>query len=127
MSNSNLNLEKSENENSESSRTENAILDALKSICTNNLIYFQSDESESGLRIHGAFVGLIDHIDFAKPLIAEIEQFAGEYDFDEATPGNGYRSFLYVFNSALNHTLKVSKYVTENRGSLLFRKNIYMK
>jgi hormone-sensitive lipase len=103
------------------------LIDALKEICYNNVDYFKEDESTQGLRLHGAFVGIIDHLDTAKPLVSEIEEFAGEYDFDEVTKGNGYRSFLLVFDSAVQHTLKLSKYVTENRSSILFRKNIYMK
>lgn len=62
-----------------------------------------------------------------KPLITEIEEFMAEYDFDASTPGNGFRSFLMVFESAVHHSMKLSKYVTENRSGLLFRTNIYMK
>lgn len=101
--------------------------EALKSIICNNIDYFKTDESANGLRMHGAFLGLIDHLDDARPLIQEIELFYKNYDYDEKTPGNGYRSFIKVFDCAINHTMKIVKYVTEGRSSLLFRKSSYTK
>jgi hormone-sensitive lipase len=101
--------------------------EALKSIICNNIDYFKSDESTNGLKLHFAFVSIIDHLDDALPLVQRIESLCHLYDFDEATPGNGYRSFLKVFDAAIHHTFKIVKYVTESRGSLLFRKNNYTK
>lgn len=101
--------------------------EALKSIVCNNIDYYKSDESMNGLKLHGAFLGIIDNLDEAQPLIQEIEFFCKSYDFDATTPGNGYRSFIKIFDCAINHTLKIVKYVTENRSSLLFRKNNYTK
>ncbi|XP_058823346.1 hormone-sensitive lipase [Topomyia yanbarensis] len=103
------------------------LFDTLIELCRNNINYFKDDETENGLRIHGAFVGLIDHIETAKPLVKEIKNFAHEYDYDEASPGNGFRSFIYVMNSCVKNTLKLARYVMENRGSMLFRKTVYVK
>lgn len=102
-------------------------LNTLIELCKNNIKYFEDDETESGLRMHGAFVGLIDHIETVKPLVKEVHGFVHEYDFDENTPGNGFRSFLYVVECCIKTTLKLSRYVMENRGSILFRKNVYVK
>ncbi|XP_053692316.1 hormone-sensitive lipase isoform X2 [Sabethes cyaneus] len=103
------------------------LFDTLIELCKNNIKYFEEDETESGLRIHGAFVGLIDHIETAKPLVTEVQGFVHEYDYDESSPGNGFRSFLYVMDSCVKTTLKLARYVMENRGSLLFRKSVYVK
>ena len=103
------------------------VWEALKSIICNNIDYYKSDESTNGMKIHGAFLGIIDNLDEARPLVTEIEEFCELYDFDENTPGNGYRSFIKVFDCAINHTFKIVKYVTESRSSLLFRKNTYTK
>lgn len=103
------------------------VWEALKSIICNNIDYYKSDESMNGLKLHGAFLGIIDNLDEARPLIQEIELFCSVYDFDATTPGNGYRSFIKIVDCAINHTLKIVKYVTENRSSLLFRKNNYTK
>lgn len=103
------------------------VWEALKSVIHNNIDYYKTDESTNGLKLHGAFLGIIDHLDEAQPLIQEIEILCKLYDFDENTPGNGYRSFVKVFDCAINHTLKIVKYVTESRASLLFRKSTYTK
>ncbi|XP_065076519.1 hormone-sensitive lipase [Ochlerotatus camptorhynchus] len=103
------------------------LFESLIELCRNNIKYFEGDESENGLRIHGAFVGLIDHIETAKPLVKEVQEFVHEYDFDEDTPGNGFRSFLYVVDSCVKTTLKLARYVMENRGTILFRKTVYVK
>jgi hypothetical protein len=101
--------------------------DALKSIICNNIDYYKSDDTANGLKLHGALLEIIDQIDGARPLYREIESFCSEYDLDEQTQANGYRSFLKVFDSAINHTFKILKYVTENRSGLLFRKTAYTK
>lgn len=104
-----------------------ALYDAFADLCHNNEEYFKTDDSENGLRMHGAYVGLIDHLETARTYVRQIREFAHEYDFSADIPGNGYRSFLLVVRSCLSHGLKLSSYVMQNRGSLLFRKSLYMK
>lgn len=103
------------------------VWEALQAVVNNNIDYFKRDESTNGLKLHGAFLGIIDHLEVARPLVQEIEMFYKMYDFDEKTPGNGYRSSIKLFDCAINHTLKIVKYVTQKRSTLLFRKNNYTK
>ncbi len=104
-----------------------ALYEAFEDLCKNNVEYFSTDDTENGLRLHGAFVSLIDHLAVARNYVTDIKEFAHEYDFDEKTPGNGYRSFLLVVRSCISHSLKLSSFVMQNRSSLLFRKAMYMK
>lgn len=101
--------------------------DALIDICQNNVKYFECDESETGQRFVCAFRGIIDHIAIARQFVAKIITFVHEYDFDETTPANGYRSFVKTTQACINQTVKVCKYIAQNRSYLLFRKNMYMK
>lgn len=101
--------------------------DALVDICQNNVKYFECDENEIGQRFLCAFRGIIDHIAIARKFVAKIITFVHEYDFDETTPANGYRSFVKAVQACINHTVKVCKYIAQNRSYLLFRKNMYMK
>lgn len=103
------------------------LYDALADICQNNIKYFECDESEIGQRFLCAFRGIIDHLIIARKFVAKMIQFVHEYDFDELTPANGYRSFVKAVQSCINHTVKTSKYIAQNRSYLLFRKNMYMK
>lgn len=104
-----------------------ALYDALADICQNNVKYFECDESETGQRFLCAFRGIIDHITIARQFVAKIITFVHEYDFDKHTPANGYRSFVKAIQACINHTVKVCKYIAQNRSYLLFRKNMYMK
>ncbi|KAJ6634788.1 Hormone-sensitive lipase [Pseudolycoriella hygida] len=104
-----------------------ALYEAFEDLCRNNVEYFSTDETENGLRLHGAFISLIDHLEIVRNYVAKIKEFAHEYDFDEVTPGNGYRSFLLVVRACIKHSLKLSSYIMQNRSSLLFRKSMYMK
>lgn len=101
--------------------------DALESVIANNIDYYQHDETENGLKIRAALLSIIDQLNLARPLICQIEDFCGMYDFDAQTPGNGYRSMLSVFDSAIHHTHRIIDYVTVARSNFLFRKTTYMK
>ncbi|XP_031621456.1 hormone-sensitive lipase [Contarinia nasturtii] len=104
-----------------------ALYDALIDICQNNIKYFECDDSETGQRFLCAFRGIIDHIAIARQFVTKITTFVHEYDFDEVTPANGYRSFVKTISACINHNFKVAKYIAQNRSYLLFRKNMYMK
>lgn len=104
-----------------------ALYDALVDICQNNVKYFECDDSETGQRFLCAFRGIIDHITIARQFVTKIIAFVHEYDFDETTPANGYRSFVKTIQACINHCVKVAKYIAQNRSYLLFRKNMYMK
>lgn len=104
-----------------------ALYDAFKDLCTNNAEYFETDDTENGQRLHGAFIGLLDHLETARGYVKEIRLFVHEYDFHESVPGNGYRSFLLVVRSCISHGMKLSSYIMQNRSSMLFRKSMYMK
>lgn len=103
------------------------IWEALKSIIRDNIDYYGTDKSTAGLKLHSALLSIIDHLDEARPLIQEIDLFCKAYDYDEITPGNGYRSFIKVFDCAINHTTRIVKYIAESRSGLMFRKSTYTK
>lgn len=101
--------------------------DELMILCLNNLDFYQKVKSNNGVTFVQNFEVLIKNIQEIIPVVTDIECFAGDYDLDEETRGNGYRSFIYVYESAVNRTAKVCKYVNENRESIFFRKSFYEK
>lgn len=103
------------------------IVDELIKMSVSNAAFYKDDQSFIGVKLCSIFTKLIDVLQKSVPVIKEIESFAGLYDFDEKTQGNGYRSFVYIFNSAVNHANTICTYITDNRGNLLFRKSVYMK
>lgn len=109
------------------SAPEYAMYEVLKDLCLNNSQYFQSHDSETGLRLHGAFLALIDHVESVKPIVDYVRKAAPSYDFDENTPGNGYASFVSVVDACIRHGVKLCKQVCINRDSFFFRASYYMR
>lgn len=101
--------------------------DELVEICQDNRDYFESDDSDMGQRFHNEFICLLSHIDTARKQVTEINGFAHEYDYDERTPGNGYRSLVKAMHAAIEYCIRVSSYIAKNRRYLLFRRSVYIK
>ncbi|CAH1728739.1 unnamed protein product [Chironomus riparius] len=100
--------------------------ESLKSIIDNNIDFLKCDQS-SYLTLHDALLGITNQLNDARILYEEIESFCKKYDVDENIQANGYRSFLKIFDSAINHAFKTLKHYTENRSKLFFRRNHYIK
>jgi hormone-sensitive lipase len=104
-----------------------AMYKVLKDLSMNNAQFFQQDESESGQRLHAGFLALIDQVNMITPMMHEVRKVAPQFDFDEDTPANGYRSFVYVVDMCVQHGVKLSRLVCDSRDSFLFRKSFYMR
>lgn len=101
--------------------------DQVIKLCNSNREYFNKDKSETGTKIRSNFFKIVELLEKSTMVLNEIENFAGQYDFDEKTPGNGYRSFIFIFNAAVKHTENICNYIHENRGKFLFRKSVTAK
>ncbi|XP_037948822.1 hormone-sensitive lipase-like [Teleopsis dalmanni] len=95
--------------------------------CQEQAVFFQDDSTERGQRLYAAFVAWQDFIRSANKLVLQIEEFAHKYDFDENTPGNGYRSFVSVTNACVVHGQEICKNLVTARSTVFFRKKFYMK
>ncbi|XP_001361054.3 hormone-sensitive lipase [Drosophila pseudoobscura] len=95
--------------------------------CQEHAAFFAKDHTEFGQRLHAAHIAWQDFIVLANRLVLQIEVFAHEYDFDEQTPGNGYRSFVYVTNACISHGINICKQLLATRNTMFFRKKVYMK
>lgn len=104
------------------------LYDSLVEICQNTIRYFESDTKiTTNQRFLDAFRKILQQVEIIRQYITEFNGFAHEYDFDEQTPGNGYRSIVKITHEYIKHTVKVGKYIAENRSNLLFRKKTYVK
>lgn len=95
--------------------------------CQEHAEYFAKDHTEYGQRLHAAHIAWQDFIVLANRLVLQIDAFAHEYDFDASTPGNGYRSFIYVTNACIIHGSNICQQLFATRATLFFRKKFYMK
>ncbi|KAH8270790.1 hypothetical protein KR018_003898 [Drosophila ironensis] len=99
----------------------------LYSACQDHAAFFAKDHTEHGQRLHAAHIAWQDFIVVANRLVLQIEAFAHEYDFDESTPGNGYRSFCSVTNACIEHGNGICRQLLATRSTLFFRRKFYMK
>lgn len=97
-------------------------INVLQDLCINNAEYFATDSSENGQRLYISFMCIRDTIASISPKITHITREAPHFDFDENTPGNGYRSFLSVLSSAVNYAIQLNKKVCLKRETTFFRK-----
>lgn len=103
------------------------MIDQLINLCENNQDYFKNDKSALGVKLHDNFNKIYDYVNKSSSVIKEIKNFAGDYDFDDKTHANGYRSFIHIFNSAVVYTATICRNIIDSRGNFFFRKSFYVK
>ncbi|KAG1674060.1 Hormone-sensitive lipase [Nymphon striatum] len=99
----------------------------LKSLCNNNLHYFENDSSEYAKRFVCGFNCIIETVDRMELQVECIEKVAHHFDLDEKSRGNGFRSCLIVIDKCIKTTIKLSKTICLKRDSFLFRRIQHLK
>lgn len=95
-------------------------------VCTaalENAAFFKSCTSNPGRTLHNGFEELAKHSQNVAPLLDRIRLEAPKYDFSAETPGNGYRSFLTIFDCLFSRCIVLCKSVHRHRNTLAF--NMY--
>ena len=85
-----------------------------------NAEHFKSHTSPSGKALFFGFQQLAENCQSVGPLLNKIKQEAPKYDLDAQTPGNGYRSFLTIYDSLFNNCLTLCNSVSLERDHMLF-------
>jgi hypothetical protein len=87
--------------------------------------HFRCDRS--GSKLYEITNLIIKSVKVLGSLTEEVQSFACNYDVDETTPGNGFRSFVYVTEKAIEKTFVIARQIQENRGKLFFRRKFHEK
>lgn len=104
------------------------LYDKLIELCQSNIQYYEcAGTTVAAKRFFEAFHSIIKQLGIIRQFVSEFHGFVHEYDFDEMTPANGYRSIVKATHGMINHTFKLTKYIAKNRGSLLFRRMEYVR
>ncbi|XP_018336747.1 hormone-sensitive lipase isoform X2 [Agrilus planipennis] len=112
---------------SEESEDDNTNSSTLNDLCKSNSDYFVNDNTENGQRLYTSFLTIADNLNSLAITRKKIESVVHNFDYDENTPANGYRSFLKVVDYAIAHSLQVIKKVSLKRDGVLFRKAVITK
>lgn len=94
----------------------------LRNLCDGNIEYFRNDTSDTAKSLVIELRGIYEVLIKSEPLVNQVSGFFHEYDFDEHTPGNGYRSFVSMYEDAIKYCLKYTKDIQNRRRRLFFRK-----
>ncbi|CAB3400966.1 unnamed protein product [Caenorhabditis bovis] len=117
--------------NSRLSIDRSAIFKLIEELCADNAAHFaKALESTSGLyseRMPAVYRNLQESIAQLKENIKALQTLAPKYDYDEKTPGNGYRSLVCICDTTLLHIVSLQKSVIEQRGSFVFRLSHFCK
>ncbi|XP_050466782.1 hormone-sensitive lipase isoform X2 [Cataglyphis hispanica] len=99
---------------------------ALRKLCHAS-VEFMSSNNENSVRIKAALLVILEQLDELLPLYNEIAKFASHFDFDEETPGNGYRSFLSMVDKCIIHSEQVCRQMYDQKDSMFSRTSHHMK
>ncbi|XP_038065915.1 hormone-sensitive lipase-like [Patiria miniata] len=99
----------------------------LRQLVINNIEHYQKSKSSSGEKFFTVFCLIEEESDAVRPAVETLASIAPRFDFDERTPGNGYRSLISVVECSVEKLIQISRYVAVNRDSLLFRAGHYLR
>ncbi|KAL3095378.1 hypothetical protein niasHS_007477 [Heterodera schachtii] len=107
----------------------NAVFDLLKQLATDNFTYFRQNCSSSvyGKRMSECCDELSASADLMRDIIRKLQFASQKCDYDENTPGNGFRSLVCITDIVLLHLVSVLRICSESRGILMFRLAYYCK
>lgn len=97
----------------------------LRANVLDNLNYFQTFKDSELLALASILQKLNIHLEKISDILPILENSARNSDYDENVPGNGFWSYLHMFNCALKNVRKICKQLTKNRTKLLFNRKCY--
>eukprot|EP00058_Branchiostoma_floridae_P024634 XP_002610124.1 hypothetical protein BRAFLDRAFT_89828 [Branchiostoma floridae] len=97
----------------------------LRSLTANNSEYFERHKTQYSSRFSSAVCILQGHADAIQPILEGFIRIAPDFDVDESTPGNGYRSLVKVVGTCIRRIIHVQRKVVNNRDGLLFQSKHY--
>uniref|UniRef100_A0A914H190 Hormone-sensitive lipase n=1 Tax=Globodera rostochiensis TaxID=31243 RepID=A0A914H190_GLORO len=101
----------------------NAVFDLLKQLAIDNYVYFRQNNSSSvyGNRVSECCDELSASVDLIRDIIRKLQVASQKCDYDEDTPGNGFRSLVCITDIVLLHLVSVLRICSESRGVMMFR------
>lgn len=100
---------------------------ALREFCLANAEHFMAHSDQNGIRLRAAMLVILDHLEQLQPLYKEISRIAPLFDFDEQTPGNGFRSFLVLIDKCIVNLRSVCHEIYCQKDSIFFRKSYHTR
>ncbi|GMR61075.1 hypothetical protein PMAYCL1PPCAC_31270 [Pristionchus mayeri] len=98
-------------------------------LCQDNVDHFYKCPTWTGYgaRILDCCTEIKDAMPKLQDAVSQLQDVAPRYDYDDKTPGNGYRSLICIADTVLLHLVSLLKLVVEQRTQIMFRITHYCK
>ncbi|KAM6899600.1 lipase, hormone-sensitive a [Xenentodon cancila] len=98
---------------------------ALERVCEDNIsVLSGSSDLPCGTvtkRLVTCMKEIQEHGRALEPVVASFTAVYHHYDYDEQTPGNGYRTLVKILHSCLLHIIHKGRYIASNYNGAFFR------
>ncbi|XP_062265692.1 lipase, hormone-sensitive a isoform X2 [Platichthys flesus] len=98
---------------------------ALETVCEDNFSALcgssDSPHGTAASRLVTCLREVQEHGRALEPVVASLTAVYHHYDFDEVTPGNGYRTLVKVLQACLLHIINKGRYIADNCNGAFFR------
>ena len=101
------------------------MLASLKKIIAESLSELESEHK--CLKILGSLQLIAKTFIEIESTVKQVQGFAADYDLDTQTPGNGFRSFIYIVDKVAEKIEKTVVNIKKYRHKILFRRKFYEK
>ncbi|XP_008284011.1 lipase, hormone-sensitive a [Stegastes partitus] len=102
-----------------------AVFATLDRVCEDNVSVLSGSSDLPCGSVAGRLLTCIrqiqEHGRALEPVVGSFTAVYHHYDFDEQTPGNGYRTLVKVLLSCLFHIIQKARYIASNYNSAFFR------
>ena len=100
----------------------------LRAQSIGNIEYFQGASGSNLEKFYSNFTKLYDHLDNGiEPGVETLLLVAHKFDYDYSLPANGYRSMVKIIHKCCVHILQLTRHISINRSSFLFRAGHYSR
>uniref|UniRef100_A0A915DPR8 Hormone-sensitive lipase n=1 Tax=Ditylenchus dipsaci TaxID=166011 RepID=A0A915DPR8_9BILA len=108
-----------------------AIFNLLKQLAEDNESHFRGCKSSMyasyAVRISECCHEIFLSVDIIRGLVQQLQEAATKYDYDENTPGNGFRSLVCISDVVLLRLISTLRTCSDNRNTMMFRVYHYCK
>ncbi|CAB1412466.1 unnamed protein product [Pleuronectes platessa] len=94
---------------------------ALETMCEDNFSALCGSSDSVASRLVTCLREVQEHGRALEPVVASLTAVYHHYDFDEETPGNGYRTLVKVLQACLLHIINKGRYIADNCNGAFFR------
>uniref|UniRef100_A0A0N5BSJ9 Hormone-sensitive lipase n=1 Tax=Strongyloides papillosus TaxID=174720 RepID=A0A0N5BSJ9_STREA len=115
-------------ENEKISISRSGVFKLMEKLCDEIVREFSTqNQSSYGERLINVCEEMSESSSLILSSFLRIIEMAPRFDYDESTPGNGFRSMICICDTALIHVISVLKKCLDDKKSLIFRISYFTK